>query len=133
MIALLPVNIRLALRSLNRNRLRTLLTMLGIIIGVAAVLTMVAIARALVNHPPLILADEPTGNLDSRTSIEILDVFQHLNREQGITVVLVTHEPDISTYAGRVITFRDGQVISDARQTAIRADAEVAALEENAG
>src|SRR5882724_5827464 len=75
----------------------------------------VAIARALVNHPPVILADEPTGNLDSHTSVEILEVFQRLNREQGITVVLVTHEPDISTYAGRVITFRDGQVISDVR------------------
>ncbi len=93
----------------------------------------VAIARALVNQPPVILADEPTGNLDSRTSIEILDVFQRLNREQGMTVVLVTHEPDISTYAGRVITFRDGHVISDVRQTAASADADAHALEEAAG
>ena len=76
----------------------------------------VAIARALVNQPPLILADEPTGNLDSRTSIEILEVFQDLNRSQGITVLLVTHEPDIATFARRVITFRDGHVISDVRQ-----------------
>jgi len=76
----------------------------------------VAIARALVNQPPLILADEPTGNLDSRTSIEILEVFQDLNRLQGITVLLITHEPDIATFARRVITFRDGHVISDVRQ-----------------
>jgi putative ABC transport system ATP-binding protein len=83
----------------------------------------VAIARALVNDPPLILADEPTGNLDSRTSIEILGVFQRLNRERGITVVLVTHEPDIATFARRVITFRDGQVQSDERHAAADADA----------
>ncbi|MBI1815052.1 MAG: ABC transporter ATP-binding protein [Deltaproteobacteria bacterium] len=76
----------------------------------------VAIARALVNQPSLLLADEPTGNLDTQTSIEILDIFQRLNREHGITVVLVTHEPDIATYTQRVITFRDGQVVSDARQ-----------------
>ena len=76
----------------------------------------VAIARALVNRPPLILADEPTGNLDSRTSIEILEVFQDLNRSQGITALLVTHEPDIATFARRVISFRDGHVISDVRQ-----------------
>ena len=93
----------------------------------------VAIARALVNHPPLVLADEPTGNLDSRTSVEILEVFQRLNREQGITIVLVTHEPDISTYAGRVITFRDGHVISDVRQHAVTADADAVVLEEAAG
>jgi putative ABC transport system ATP-binding protein len=74
----------------------------------------VAIARALVNRPPLILADEPTGNLDTRTSIEILEVFRGLNRSQGITILLVTHEPDIASFARRVITFRDGRVISDA-------------------
>jgi putative ABC transport system ATP-binding protein len=76
----------------------------------------VAIARALVNRPSLLLADEPTGNLDTQTSLEILDIVQRLNREQGITVVLVTHEPDIATYPERVITFRDGQIISDVRQ-----------------
>jgi putative ABC transport system ATP-binding protein len=72
----------------------------------------VAIARALVNDPVLILADEPTGNLDTRTSIEVMAVLQELNR-QGITVVLVTHEADISGFASRVITFRDGRVLKD--------------------
>ena len=73
----------------------------------------VAIARALVNHPALILADEPTGNLDSRTSIEVMEIFQRLNREQGITLVLVTHEPDIAEYAQRVVVFRDGKIKKD--------------------
>jgi putative ABC transport system ATP-binding protein len=77
----------------------------------------VAIARALVNQPALLLADEPTGNLDSQTSDEILEIFQRLNRERAITVVLVTHEPDIATYAQRVITFRDGRVMADVSQT----------------
>lgn len=76
----------------------------------------VAIARALVNRPSLLLADEPTGNLDTQTSREILEIFVKLSREQGITVVLVTHEPDIAVYAERVITFRDGEVIADVRQ-----------------
>jgi putative ABC transport system ATP-binding protein len=76
----------------------------------------VAIARALVNRPSILLADEPTGNLDSKTSVEIMAIFQRLNREDGITFVLVTHESDIASYAGRVITFRDGQVVSDVRQ-----------------
>jgi putative ABC transport system ATP-binding protein len=75
----------------------------------------VAIARALVNRPSLILADEPTGNLDSVTSGEILGLFQRLNREQGITIVLVTHEPDIAEHANRQIAFKDGLVISDRR------------------
>lgn len=73
----------------------------------------VAIARALVNQPSLILADEPTGNLDSRTSIEIMEVFQRLNREQGITLLYVTHEHEIADYAGRVIVFRDGKILRD--------------------
>jgi putative ABC transport system ATP-binding protein len=73
----------------------------------------VAIARALVNHPAMILADEPTGNLDSRTSIEVMEIFQRLNRELGITLVLVTHEPDIAEYADRVIVFKDGKIKSD--------------------
>jgi putative ABC transport system ATP-binding protein len=75
----------------------------------------VAIARALVNHPAIILADEPTGNLDSRTSIEVMDVFQRLNEERGITIALVTHEPDIAQYARRVIVFKDGRIKRDER------------------
>jgi len=73
----------------------------------------VAIARALVNQPALILADEPTGNLDSRTSIEVMEIFQRLNREHGITLVLVTHEPDIAEFAQRVIVFKDGRIKKD--------------------
>ncbi len=73
----------------------------------------VAIARSLVNQPAIILADEPTGNLDSRTSIEVMDIFQRLNRERGITVALVTHEPDIAQYASRVIVFKDGRIKRD--------------------
>jgi putative ABC transport system ATP-binding protein len=74
----------------------------------------VAIARALVGEPPLLLADEPTGNLDSTTSDEIMGILTRLNAERGITIVLVTHEPDIAAYARRVIVFRDGHVESDA-------------------
>jgi putative ABC transport system ATP-binding protein len=73
----------------------------------------VAIARALVNDPELILADEPTGNLDSRTSVEIMEILQRLNRDSGITVLLITHEHDIAGYASRVVTVRDGRVVSD--------------------
>jgi putative ABC transport system ATP-binding protein len=73
----------------------------------------VAVARSLVNNPALILADEPTGNLDSRTSIEVMEIFQTLNRERGITLVLVTHEPDIAQYAQRVVVFKDGRIKKD--------------------
>lgn len=75
----------------------------------------VAIARSLVNRPALILADEPTGNLDSRTSVEVMDIFQRLNREQGITIVLVTHEHDIAEYTNRVVVFKDGRIKEDYR------------------
>jgi len=80
----------------------------------------VAIARALINNPALLLADEPTGNLDTKTSHEIMVTLQTLNRERGVTIIVVTHEPDIATYTGRVITMRDGEVISDVRQQAVR-------------
>lgn len=73
----------------------------------------VAVARSLVNNPALILADEPTGNLDSRTSVEVMEIFQRLNRERGITLVLVTHETDIAQYAQRVVVFKDGKIKSD--------------------
>jgi putative ABC transport system ATP-binding protein len=73
----------------------------------------VAVARSLVNNPALILADEPTGNLDSRTSVEVLEIFQRLNRERGITLVLVTHEHDIAQYAQRVVVFKDGKIKND--------------------
>jgi putative ABC transport system ATP-binding protein len=73
----------------------------------------VAVARSLVNNPSLILADEPTGALDTRTSVEVMEIFQRLNRERNLTIVLVTHEQDIAEYARRVIHFRDGRIHSD--------------------
>jgi putative ABC transport system ATP-binding protein len=73
----------------------------------------VAIARSLVNDPEVLLADEPTGNLDSRTSVEIMEILQRLNQEKGITVILITHELDIAEYAARVVSFRDGRVVKD--------------------
>jgi ABC-type lipoprotein export system ATPase subunit len=78
----------------------------------------IAIARALVNHPPLLLADEPTGNLDSKTTLEILAMLQTLNRDEGITIVIVTHDPMVAGYAGRVVHMTDGAIESDAAATA---------------
>ncbi len=75
----------------------------------------VAIARSLVNNPSIILADEPTGNLDSRSSQEIMDILEGLNREDGITLVLVTHEPEMAAHAQRIIHLRDGQIIDEQR------------------
>ena len=96
----------------------------------------VAIARALVTEPPLLLADEPTGNLDTRTSLEVLGLLQDLNRRVGITIVLVTHEPDIAACASRVVTFRDGRIKSDVDNEqpvdALAALAELPAVEEEA-
>jgi putative ABC transport system ATP-binding protein len=89
----------------------------------------VAIARALVTSPPLLLADEPTGNLDTRTSLEVLALLQRLNRERGITIILVTHERDIAACASRVVTMRDGLIVSDVVQDApVDAEKELAAL-----
>ena len=89
----------------------------------------VAIARALINNPSILLADEPTGNLDSRTSVEVMGLFQRLNKERGITVVLITHEMDIAEYGTRTVAFKDGRVIAD-KAVAHRRDAveELAAL-----
>ena len=84
----------------------------------------VAVARSLVNNPALILADEPTGNLDSRTSVEVMEIFQRLNRERGITLVVVTHEPDIAQYAQRIVVFKDGKIKSDVPVTDQRDAAE---------
>jgi putative ABC transport system ATP-binding protein len=77
----------------------------------------VAIARALINEPSILLADEPTGNLDTRTSIEVMDIFQRLNMERGITVVLITHEMDIAEHGTRIVKFRDGKIQIDQQIT----------------
>ena len=80
----------------------------------------VVIARALINQPALLLADEPTGNLDSRTSVEVMEIFQRLNTESGITVLLITHEHDIAEYGNRIVRFRDGKIIANEISTTRR-------------
>jgi len=76
----------------------------------------VAIARALANQPPILLADEPTGNLDSHTSREVMELFRQLNHEDGITIILVTHDQEIAKHARRAVVIRDGQVICDSTE-----------------
>ena len=76
----------------------------------------IAIARALINDPEILLADEPTGQLDSHTSAEIMDIFLQLNRTHGITIVVVTHSDEVARFASRIITFRDGRIVSDHKE-----------------
>jgi putative ABC transport system ATP-binding protein len=80
----------------------------------------VAIARALLNNPSILLADEPTGNLDSRTSIEVMDIFQALKDQRGITIVLITHEQQVAEYGSRIVSFKDGHIVSDIRNVSQR-------------
>jgi len=87
----------------------------------------VAIARALINNPAVLLADEPTGNLDTRNSHDIMDTLQSLNRESGVTIIVVTHEPDIATYADRIVTMRDGKIVSDQRKREEKSPPHIAA------
>jgi len=80
----------------------------------------VAIARALVNQPSILLADEPTGNLDSKTSEEVMAIFQRLNQDMGITIIMITHEQDIASFAKRVIVFKDGRVVDDRKNSSLK-------------
>ena len=80
----------------------------------------VAIARALLNNPSILLADEPTGNLDSRTSLEVMDIFQKLQQERGITILLITHEMDVAEYGSRIVSFKDGNILSDTANLRLR-------------
>jgi putative ABC transport system ATP-binding protein len=82
----------------------------------------IAIARALINEPEILLADEPTGQLDSHTSAEIMGIFERLNRDHGITIVVVTHADEVARFANRIITFRDGRIVNDSRGQTSRAD-----------
>ena len=94
----------------------------------------VAIARALLNEPSILLADEPTGNLDSRTSVEIMEIFQRLNANRGITIVLITHEPQVAEYGSRIIRFSDGCVVTDEANASLRAAAgELATVQSESG
>jgi len=116
-----PLRIRGVARNQTRERVRQALALLGLTELEERPATKlsggqqqrVAIARALVNRPAIILADEPTGNLDSQTSVEIMGILQALNGQQRMTIVLITHEPDIAGYAQRVIVFKDGLVAED--------------------
>jgi putative ABC transport system ATP-binding protein len=85
----------------------------------------VALARSLVNNPSIILADEPTGALDTRTSVEVMGIFQRLNQEKNLTIIVVTHEPDVARYAQRIVHFRDGRISSDEKVTERSIAAEV--------
>ncbi len=82
----------------------------------------IAIARALINEPEILLADEPTGQLDSRTSAEIMDIFHELNESHGLTIIVVTHSDEVARFASRIITFRDGRIVGDTRESAGHAD-----------
>jgi putative ABC transport system ATP-binding protein len=82
----------------------------------------VAIARALVNNPSLVFADEPTGNLDTKTGVLVMKAFRRLNREKGHTIILITHEAEIARYADRIITIRDGEIVSDMPNREVRND-----------
>ena len=91
----------------------------------------VAIARALLNNPSILLADEPTGNLDSKTSVEVMEIFQKLQQERGITIVLITHEMDVANYGSRIISFSDGKIKSDvANENRRHASGELAGVAE---